>query len=230
MVFLALNTLAASPEEIKNELLKVRPDLIIMGIEKSEIQGLYAVDIQGGYTLFVSEDGKHFVSGELYAISNGEFVRAKDLKLKPVRKQKMSQLDDKELLTFAPEKDKIKATVYVFTDIDCGYCRKLHQEMPELNRLGVAVKYLAYPRSGLNTDSYNKAVSAWCSDNPRQALTQAKSGQPIPEKTCANPVAKHYYLGQELGINGTPAVIYEDGTLQPGYVPARELANRLGIQ
>lgn len=228
-LFLSNGLNAASPEEIKSILQSVRADMQILAVNKSEIPGVYAVDIQGGHTLYVAEDGKYFISGDLYTIQSNQFVSVKDLRLKPVRKEMIMALDEEELLTFAPPKDKLKATVYVFTDIDCGYCRKLHQEIPELNNLGISIKYLAFPRAGVNSESYNKAVSAWCSDKPEQAMTRAKSGQAIPAKTCANPVAKHYYLGQELGVNGTPAIIYEDGTLQPGYVPAKELASRLGV-
>ena len=133
------------------------------------------------------------------------------------------------MLVFSPPADRVKATVTVFTDIDCGYCRKLHQEVPELNRLGIAVRYLAYPRAGLGSDSYDKAVSAWCADNPRLALTEAKLGNEIETRTCANPVAGHMNLGAQFGVNGTPAVFYEDGTLQNGYMPALDMAERLGL-
>ena len=110
------------------------------------------------------------------------------------------------MLVFTPGAGKVKATVTVFTDIDCGYCRKLHQEVPELNRLGIAVRYLAYPRAGIDSDSYNKIVSAWCSNDPLGALTKAKRGEAIPTRKCDNPVARQYALGSEVGVTGTPTV------------------------
>ena len=109
-----------------------------------------------------------------------------------------------------------KATITVFTDIDCGYCRKLHQDVPELNRLGVAVRYLAFPRAGIGSDSYDKAVSVWCADDQQKALTKAKAGKDIEMKTCVNPVAEQYGLVDAFGVTGTPAIFYEDGTLQAG--------------
>jgi thiol:disulfide interchange protein DsbC len=145
------------------------------------------------------------------------------------RKQQMSLLDESQMLVFAPSKERIKATITVFTDIDCGFCRKLHKEVPELNRLGIAVRYLAYPRAGMGSDSYDKYVSAWCADNPKIAFTKAKAGQEIEERTCANPVAEQFQLGGLMGINSTPSLIYDDGRLDPGYLPAEKLAAKLGV-
>jgi len=227
--FGSFNVHALAPEEIKQIIQKARPDLPVIAVRESEISGVYAAELQGGYTLYFSRDGKYFISGELYTIENNQFVSVRELRLKPLRREQLHQQDDAELLVFSPPEDQIKATVWVFTDIDCGWCRKLHQEIPAFNKQGIAVKYLAYPQAGLSSDSYTKVVSAWCSDSPKEALTRAKAGQSIPVKVCPNPVAKQYYLGKELGVSGTPAVIYEDGTLQSGYVNAVELARRLGI-
>jgi len=101
--------------------------------------------------------------------------------------------------------------------------------VPELNRLGIAVRYLAYPRAGIDSNSYDKIVSAWCADDPQKAITLAKLGQEIDHATCDNPVAAQYELGNEIGVTGTPALVYEDGTMVPGYVPAEKLAAQLGI-
>jgi thiol:disulfide interchange protein DsbC len=139
----------------------------------------------------------------------------------------LEALDESEMVVFAPENPQ--KTVTVFTDFDCTYCRKLHQEVPVLNELGIAVRYLAYPRAGVGSASYDKMVSAWCADDPNTALTDAKMGKAIPQKTCANPVAKQYRLGDDFGVTGTPALILEDGQLLPGYMPASALAARLGI-
>ena len=122
-----------------------------------------------------------------------------------------------------------KTAITVFTDIDCGYCRKLHQEVPELNRLGIEVRYLAYPRAGLESESYDKIVSAWCADDQRLALTRAKTGKKIESRDCKNPVAQHFALGGAVGVTGTPSIIFEDGRLLPGYLPAERLAQQLGI-
>lgn len=220
---------ASKPTEIENALRSVRPDLPAIKVTESDVPGIYEATVEGGFSVYVTKDGKYFFSGDLYEISNNAFINIKEAKLKPARKMAMNSVNEKELLIFSPKKSEVKATISVFTDIDCGYCRKLHQEVPELNRLGIAVRYLAYPRNGINSPAYIKTVSAWCSKNPKQALTKAKAGEAIPVKSCANPVAKHYNLGNEIGVSGTPAIVYEDGTLQPGYAPAHELAKRLGV-
>ena len=117
----------------------------------------------------------------------------------------------------------------MFTDIDCGYCRKLHREIPQLNEMGIEVSYLAYPRAGIGSQSYSKYVSAWCAEDKLGALTLAKNGQEIPAKNCDNPIAAQYELGQQMGISGTPAIVLEDGRLIPGYLNAQKLANALGV-
>jgi len=115
----------------------------------------------------------------------------------------------------------------VFTDIDCGYCRKLHGEIDQFNAKGITVRYLAFPRSGIGAPSYNKAVSVWCDKDPQAAMTRAKNGETLPKADCDNPVKEQYELGQLIGVQGTPAIIMEDGALLPGYVPAAKLAAAL---
>jgi thiol:disulfide interchange protein DsbC len=122
-----------------------------------------------------------------------------------------------------------KATISVFTDVDCGYCRKLHLEVPELNARGIEVRYLAFPRQGTTSPSFDKLVSAWCAADRNDAITRLKRGETIPRKSCANPVERQYVLGHQMGVEGTPAIIFEDGSLHPGYAPAADLAKLLGL-
>jgi thiol:disulfide interchange protein DsbC len=91
------------------------------------------------------------------------------------------------------------------------------------------VRYLAYPREGIDSDAAAKMVSAWCSRDRNDAITRLKRGETIPRVSCANPVERQYELGHEVGVQGTPAIVFEDGTLHPGYAPAAELAAALGI-
>ncbi len=218
-----------SLEQAKQKLLDSRPDFPVLNLKQSMIPGYFEIVTKGGTTLYMSQDGNHFFAGDLYFIEPDGFVNATEKARTDFRRDLLRSLDEAEMVIFAPRPELTKATITVFTDIDCGYCRKLHKEVPELNRLGIAVRYLAYPRAGIGSVSYHKAVSAWCSDNPQIALTQAKAGKEIEKKTCANPVAAQYAMGADFGVTGTPAVIYEDGTLQAGYLPAAELARRLGI-
>ena len=221
--------IALSFEAVKQKIQQARPGLPIDEISESAIPGYFEVRVAGGTLLHVNETGEHFFVSDLWYISEQGFVNATELERVDVRLRLLDELDETKMVVFAPTPEKTKATITVFTDIDCGYCRKLHQEVPELNELGIAVRYLAYPRAGVGSDSYDKLVSAWCADDPRTALTESKAGQEIENRTCANPVAEHYALGDQFGVTGTPAVVYESGFLQPGYVEATELARRLGV-
>lgn len=227
---LAMQAMALSPKEVQIRLHKARPDIPIASVNESAVEGLYEARLPGGQVLFVTDDGEHFFTGDLYRITDSDFVNLSEQKRTEGRKEMLNSIDDADKLVFSPPADQVKATINVFTDVDCGYCRKLHQEVPELNRMGVAVKYLAYPRAGIGSKSYDKIVSAWCAEDPNEALTRAKAGETIPEKTCDNPVADQFRLGNEIGVTGTPAIVYSDGTLQPGYLPAKQMAARLGIQ
>ncbi len=219
-----------STEAAKAKLLQARPNLPITDIRVSKLPGFFEVVVQGGMILYMDGQADFFVAGDLFFVRSSGLVNATELARTDKRRQLLESLDEKDMIVFAPPpEEELRATITVFTDIDCGYCRKLHQEVPELNDFGIAVRYLAYPRAGVGSASYKKAVSAWCADNPQVALTLAKAGQEISQKTCDNPVTAQYDIGAEFGVSGTPAVIYEDGTLQPGYLPAAELAQRLGI-
>ena len=132
------------------------------------------------------------------------------------------------MIVFSPV-GTLKGTVTVFTDVDCFYCQKLHKEVPELNRLGIKVRYLAYPRAGLDSESYRKIATAWCAENPQDAITRLKARESLPENVCSqNPVAAHFQLGQQVGVTGTPALLLDDGTLVSGYMPAQQLVERMG--
>jgi thiol:disulfide interchange protein DsbC len=142
-----------------------------------------------------------------------------------IRMALLTDLKRDEQISFAPEKPEYD--LLVFTDIDCGYCRKLHNQMAEYNEEGIAIHYMAFPRAGIGSGSYDKFVSVWCADDQQAALTLAKSGgDPEPQK-CPNPVAEQYDIGRELGVTGTPALLTPEGILIPGYVPPAQLRQRL---
>lgn len=204
------------------------PGLEVTQVEESSIAGLYEVQTSGKETLFASGDGKHIVVGELYQVSDSGVVNLSEQRRAGARAERLSAVPASDMISFKPE-GVAKAVVNVFTDIDCPYCRKLHKEVPALNDMGIQVNYLAFPRSGPNTPSYVKAVSAWCADDPREAMNQAKSGQSIPHKTCDHPVAEQFQLGNEIGVTGTPAIFLEDGQVIRGYVPKERLADALGL-
>ncbi len=206
-----------------------RPDLGYEVLRPSPIPGFYEVQVAGGPVLYVREGGEYFFDGALYQARPGMFVNLREQDLIGKRKQALATLPVSDMIVYAPV-GKPKATISVFTDIDCGFCRKLHKSVPELNAMGIEVRYLAFPRAGLGSGSYRKAVTAWCSDNRQETLTRLKNGEDVPEKLCENnPVAAQFELGQELGVSGTPATILSDGTLIPGFRSAADVASILGV-
>ncbi|MDX1452120.1 MAG: DsbC family protein [Oleiphilaceae bacterium] len=218
----------AGEKEIRASLAKAIPSLEITAVEKSEIDGVYRLESNNNQVLFTNSDGSYFIAGELYGTGGGQLVNLTEERREQLRSEQLAAIPTSEKITF-PAKGKTKARIAVFTDIDCGYCRKLHNEVPRMNELGIEVSYLAYPRAGLGSGSYKKIVSAWCADDKLQAMTDAKAGKRIPELNCENPVAAQFELGQQMGVSGTPAIFLEDGTLIPGYMPAERLAKGLGL-
>jgi thiol:disulfide interchange protein DsbC len=143
-----------------------------------------------------------------------------------MRVLEIGTISENQMVIFAPKDPKY--TVTVFTDVDCAYCRQLHSQIADYNRLGIRVRYLFYPRSGPNTESWTKAEQVWCSDNRNDALTRAKLGQPLKTKRCGEtPVARTYAMGRDFGLQGTPAIVAADGTMFPGYLPPNELLQEL---
>jgi thiol:disulfide interchange protein DsbC len=217
-----------SEEEIKLKIIKHIPRAVVTSVKQSAIPSLFHVDTNMGI-IYMTHDGNYFIEGNLYGFTEQSIKNLTEAELDQKRKTVLAKQDPKKMIIFSPPKDKIKSTITVFTDIDCGYCRKLHSHMKEMNELGIEVRYIAYPRAGIGSDSYAKYVSAWCSVNQQDALTKVKSGATIPPKTCDNPVKEQYELGVSLGIAGTPAIILTDGTLLPGYMPPEQLAKEIGI-
>ncbi len=214
--------------DIRTQLGASLPALTITSIEKTTFSGLFEVSSTSDQPLLVSADGRHIIAGEVYELDGHKITNLTEQKRESSRAATMAAIPESEKLSFVPE-GKTKATIAVFTDIDCGYCRKLHKEVPKLNAMGIRVDYLGYPRAGVGSNSYNKLVSAWCSEDPMGAMTKAKNGTVIPTKSCENPVARHLQLGQRVGVNGTPAIVLDSGKLLPGYVPADALAKQLGV-
>jgi len=198
------------------------PGATIDSIADAAIPGFYEV-VLGGQIVYVSTDGKYLLQGSVYDIQAKtdltEEARGQ------IRQRALATVGDDKRIIFSPKDPK--HTVSVFTDIDCGYCRRLHQQIAEYNKLGIAVEYLFFPRAGLGSESFDKAVNVWCAADRKQALTAAKAGESVEAKTCDNPIEEEFALGQKIGINGTPAVIAPDGTQLGGYVPPEQLLQRL---
>jgi thiol:disulfide interchange protein DsbC len=193
-------------------------------LRPSPIPGIYEF-AQGADVSYLTADGKYFLDGSLYDMATRENL-SEALRTR-ARLAMISAVPESQMLIFSPKNPLY--TITVFTDVDCAYCRKLHSEMAELNRLGIRVRYMFYPRTGPNTDSWKKVEAVWCSANRNEALTQAKLGGKVDmTKTCdANPVAREYALGQSIGVRGTPAILTENGDYISGYMPPRELVQEI---
>ena len=201
---------------------ELAPDAQSIAVSETPVKGILQVQINGDI-VYATEDGKYLLQGRLVDMDTR--VDLTELAKAEIRKGVMDKMDRSTQITFAPADPKYD--LIVFTDIDCGYCRKLHSQIAEYNAQGIAVHYMAFPRAGLGSESYEKAVSVWCADNQQEALTSAKLGNdPVP-KSCENPVAEQYQMGLDLGVSGTPALLTSSGQLIPGYVPPEALRQRL---
>lgn len=202
----------------------------IESLVPSEIDGLYEVKLVNGPTLLSTPNGQYVISGAVFSLEGGELV---NLTEKKMAEQAMAELDrlyeNGDLIVYSPEKPA-KHWVAVFTDTKCGYCRKFHNDMAQMNAMGIEVRYVAYPAFG-GEESHRQMLSAWCSDNPQAAMDTLKSGGSIPTKTCdkAKGMEAQFALGRNLGFKGTPGMVLDNGTLVPGWRPPEELARMLGM-
>jgi thiol:disulfide interchange protein DsbC len=219
---------AEGGKKLAARLQALRPGIPIEKVSATPVPGIYALDIGGGTVFYGTEDGRYLFAGDMYELGESELVNLAEAGRVTRRQALMAEVAVDDMIVFSA-KGKRKAVISVFTDVDCGYCQKLHLEVPELNAMGIEVRYLAYPRAGINSQSYQKIVSAWCSDDPNGAITRLKARQTSPNSSCDNPVAAQFDLGRELGVTGTPAIVLEDGRLLPGYMPAAKLAETVGI-
>ena len=212
----------AVEQAIRSSFKRARPDFQIISIASSEMPGVYRVEMSNGPTVFSSPDGKYVLAGKMYEFGGNGVVDIAEKRMEPQRKALLSQVPREDMIIFSPE-GEAKGALYVFTDVDCGFCQKLHKEVPALNAQGIEVRYLAYPRQGVGTPTFNKMVSAWCADDRAAAMNALKTRRPIANKQCQTPIIGQYELGQQIGVTGTPAIITENGELIPGYRPAEQL-------
>ena len=213
---------------ISSKINAVLPDgMSVQSIKESQIENLFIVDIGDLQPIYASKNGEFFFYGELYAVEGNTLQNTTKDEINLKRKSILDEaLSKDDFISFKSKNEKYRVTI--FTDVDCGYCRKFHNEIKDFNDLGITVNYVAFPRSGLDSISYNKIVTAWCSEDPKSTLTKMKQGKDVQLSLCQDhPVETHFLLGQKIGITGTPAIIKSDGELLPGYLPPEELLNRL---
>jgi len=221
--------------QIIERLKKARPQLTFSELSLSPMAGVYQIKINGQLA-FVSKDGSHLIAGEMYAVQDGDLVNLQErerqeaeLAYAPERAKMIKTISKDDMVIYSP-KGEVKGYVNVFTDIDCGFCRRLHSTLPAMLAKGIEVRYLAFPRAGVDSKSAQKLATVWCSKEPQDLMTRFKEGEDVPLSTCkGNPVADQYMLGQQVGVTGTPAIVLESGRIIPGAVSPEFLAKEMGI-
>jgi thiol:disulfide interchange protein DsbC len=195
----------------------------VENVQSTPIAGIFEV-LRGSDILYMTRDGQYAFTGDLYQVpsrANLTEVHRRDL-----RRKLIEAVPESRMVVFSPADPKY--TVTVFTDVDCGYCRALHRQIADYNRLGVRVRYVFFPRTGPNTASWHKAEQVWCSADRKAALTRAKLGETLEAPVCSNtPVAQEYELGQAIGLEGTPGIVAANGALVGGYLPPDALVEQL---
>ncbi|MGH8582166.1 MAG: DsbC family protein [Gammaproteobacteria bacterium] len=209
-------------QRLTEVLMKVSPGMKVISVRPAALDGLYEVQADGEI-FYMSEDGKFLVKGDLLDIDS--LRNLTDERRGQVNIEALRGVAPTSMIEFAPK--DTRHVLYVYTDVDCGYCRKFHQQVGQLNDAGIAIRYLAFPRAGIGSESYAKAVSVWCAKDRRTALTDAKAGKPVKPANCDNPVVAQYELGQRMGVQGTPALYTETGQAIGGYIPADRLVKML---
>jgi len=213
---------ADADKAIREALQSIQPDMPIEAIAESPMPGVYQVQVKGGRQLYASADGQFVIQGYMFQFKDGQAINLTEQAQSRSVAQTIAAVPASEMVVFAPKNPKTHITV--FTDTDCVYCQKLHSEVPELNRLGVEVRYMAFPRQGMASHGARTLTSVWCAKDQQAAMNKAKAREEVPAATCDNPIAKQYELGQMIGVQGTPAIILADGQIIPGYQPAPQLA------
>jgi len=201
--------------------------LLRVGTEKIEIKSsvipnIYEVSV-GSEVIYMTADGRYMIVGDVRDAKTGENITEK--KRSEMRLVSIKAIKEQDTIVFKAK--ETKHVVHVFTDVDCPYCAKFHQEVPKLNEAGVEIRYLAFPRSPEGSEDFNKMVSVWCAKDKQQALTDAKAGKEIEKATCDGPVKQELEIGRSVGVSGTPALILPNGELLPGYLPADRLVGYL---
>lgn len=215
----------ADESQVKAALVRSFPELSKATVKPAPVPGLYQVE-DDAQVFYATGDGKYIFVGDMVDV--GTRTSQTEARRAQLRVQMLNAVGENNMIVIGP--DKPKRTLTVFTDVDCPYCAKFHLDVPTLNKAGVKVRYLFFPRTGIGSESYKRAVAVWCADDRVKAIGIAKARGKLDMKTCPNPVEHDYQLGQRLGVDGTPTIFLDDGKKLPGYVPAARLLVMLGLK
>lgn len=224
--FAFASTASAQDGELTREQLAATlPGVQASDIHDSPMPGMYEIVLDSD-VVYVSRDGSYLIQGDVFDLQ--ERRNLTEGRRAQARADILASVDPESLIVFGPDPEDIRHTVTVFTDIDCGFCRQLHREMDQINALGVEVRYLSYPRTGPETESWFKADKVWCAGDRQTAFTDAILQDMVPEQSCdATPVASHFQLGRQVSVLGTPTILTDDGVQLGGYLAPDELIDKL---
>ncbi len=212
------------PQAVVDQLQAMLPGNSLSELRTTPIPGIYEARY-GATILYLSADGRYLIDGEILDLRSKENLT--DSRIAAARVEILNGLDESEMVVYAPEEARLILTI--FTDIDCPYCVRLHEEREALLDAGIKLRYLLYPRAGFNSPSYDKAVTVWCSEDRAVAMTQAKAGEVLDSISCENPVMSQMRLASSFGLKGTPHIVVDNGEVISGYMPAANLINKLGL-
>ena len=216
---------AQDGELTKGELAATLPGVEAGDIHDSPLPGMYEIVLDSD-VVYVSRDGSFLIQGDVFDLQERRNLTEQRRAL--ARADLLGSADPESMIVFGPDSENIRHTVTVFTDIDCGFCRQLHREMDQINALGIEVRYLSYPRTGPDTESWDKADKVWCNADRQTAFTEAILEDTVPEQSCdATPVASHFQLGRQVSVLGTPTILTSDGVQLGGYLAPDELIAKL---
>lgn len=227
---IGISTSASAETDPSEAIKKALPHVPITAVEAAPVAGIYQVVTQSGEIFYVDKAAQHVFTGDLLKVEGaGKFVNLSEAVRSEQRVKLIKDVDVDSAVTFAAKGDK-KGEIFVFTDPDCGYCRKLHMEVPKLTEMGIDVHYLAWPRAGVDSGTGKTMSNIWCAEDQRGAMDLAKQGQKVPnQEDCGAPIKGHLDLGLKLGVRGTPAVFLSDGRQIGGYKAAKAIAADLGL-
>lgn len=234
VLVLLLSACADAKDEDFRETLEERlnqsfQDIEVTAVEEAPVDGMLEVELNGRDRVHVTEDGQFMFTGTLFELSESGAEDVSRRRFREARREGLGRIDLDRAISF--EAGDEQAEVYVFTDVTCGYCQKMHREIDAINELGITVHYLAYPRGGMNGQGTALMQKVWCADDRRAALTSAKASGQLEQdaQSCDDPVEAQYEKGVEFGVRGTPSIYTPEGEKIGGYLPPEKLAAELGL-
>jgi thiol:disulfide interchange protein DsbC len=213
----------AAEQAIRKTLQTLHLEVPVESIGSSPLNGLYEVKLKGGRVLYASADGQFVMQGYLFQIKDGKPVNLTEKIERQAVAKSIAAVPTSDMVVY-PAIGETKSHITVFTDTTCPYCQKLHDEVPALNKAGIEVRYMAFPRQGLQSPGDQQLQAVWCAKDRKGTMEKMMAGKEITSAKCENPVSKQFELGQSIGVSGTPAIVLQDGQVIPGYQPAPQIA------